>query len=67
MNFSEEMEKLKEIAESFERAPMSVEEALSRFEEGVKLVRSCASWLDKTKRRVTMLAERGSEEGESSL
>ncbi len=57
MAFSEDMERLQAIVDSFERDNLSMEDALSRFEEGVKLVRDCRAYLEETKRRVTILAD----------
>ena len=57
MAFSEDMEKLQAIIDSFERDNLNMEDALSRFEEGVKLIRDCRAYLEETKRRVTTLMD----------
>ncbi|MDL2264443.1 exodeoxyribonuclease VII small subunit [Synergistaceae bacterium OttesenSCG-928-I11] len=57
MAFSEDMERLQTIIDSFERDNLNMEDALSRFEEGVKLIRDCRAYLEETKRRVTILMD----------
>lgn len=57
MTFSEDMERLQAIIDSFERDNLNMEDALSRFEEGVKLIRNCKTYLEETKRRVTILMD----------
>ena len=57
MAFSEDMERLQTIIDSFERDNLNMEDALSRFEEGVKLIRDCRTYLEETKRRVTILMD----------
>lgn len=64
MSFSDDMKALDEIVASFERGGMSVEESLSRFEEGVKLIKQCRAYLDDTKRRVALLVDESSAESE---
>lgn len=57
MSFDDDMKKLDETVAWFEKGGMSVDEALSRFEEGVKLIKQCRAFLDGSKRRVEMLLE----------
>lgn len=63
MSFTEDMQQLDAIARALESGELSVEESLARFEDGVKLIRSCKDYLEKTKRRVTKLSSVGPSEG----
>lgn len=56
MSFSGDMERLRAIIGEFETHDLSMEDSLSLFEEGVRLVKDCREYLDTTKRRVTELS-----------
>ena len=53
--FEQAMKQLEQIVEELESGELSLEKALNRFEEGVKLSRYCAATLDETERKVTLL------------
>lgn len=57
MAFSDDMDRLQAIMDRFERDDLSMEDSLSLFEEGVKLIRECREYLDGAKRKVTMLLD----------
>ena len=56
MSFSGDMERLKAIIGEFETHDLSMEDSLSLFEEGVRLIKDCREYLDSSKRRVTELS-----------
>lgn len=59
MPFGENLARLDEIAKRLESEPMSMDEALAVFEEGVALVKKSEKLLQRAERRVTILAEEG--------
>ena len=59
MPFGENLARLEEIAKRLESEPMSMDEALAVFEEGVALVKKSEKLLQRAERRVTILTEEG--------
>ena len=55
MNFEQSMARLEEIVGLLERGEVPLEEALSLFEEGTKLMRQCSALLDKAEQKVAIL------------
>lgn len=55
--FEESMKRLEEIVRELEGEDLSLEEAIGRFEEGVKLGRVCRELLDKAEKRIKLLVE----------
>lgn len=56
------MTQLEEIVEELEAGDLPLEKALKKFEEGVKVSRSCTQILDETQQKVTLLQGEGGEE-----
>jgi len=54
-SFENAMQKLEEITKELEVGELSLEKALQRFEEGVKLSKFCGEKLEETEKRVTIL------------
>ena len=59
MPFAENLARLDEIAKRLESEPMSMDEALAVFEEGVALVKKSEKLLQRAERKVTILTEEG--------
>ena len=57
MAFEEAMERLEEIVGQLEKGETSLEDALSLFEEGVRLSRFCREKLDEAEKKVEMLLQ----------
>ncbi len=55
LNFEESLNSLENIVQSLESDNLSLDEALSAFEKGVKLSRTCQKALDKAEQKVTIL------------
>jgi exodeoxyribonuclease VII small subunit len=53
--FEGSLKRLEEIVAQLEDNKLALEQSLAIFEEGVKLVRFCASRLDDAERRIEML------------
>ena len=55
LSFEEAMARLEEIVTSMERGEAPLEESLSLFAEGTKLLKQCTTLLDKAEQQVTRL------------
>ena len=55
LSFEQAMERLEEIVIILERGEAPLEESLSLFEEGAKLMKQCSDLLDKAEQKVTKL------------
>lgn len=55
MDFEKKIEKLEKIVDQMEKGDLSLEKALSSFEEGVKLSKECSEELEKAEQKVKML------------
>ena len=56
--FEQALERLEEIVERMEQGDLALEEAMSLFEEGVRLGQSCQKRLDEAERKITVLIEK---------
>ncbi|MCZ6766289.1 MAG: exodeoxyribonuclease VII small subunit [bacterium] len=56
-NFEESMKRLEAIVTELEKGDFSLEESLQRFEEGLKLGKSCKEILEKAEAKVKTLVE----------
>lgn len=55
MKFEESMKELEEIVAKLESGDATLEEALSYFEAGIKLSKSCRKMLDTAEKKVSVL------------
>ncbi len=55
MTIEEQLLKIQEIAAELENGSLGLEEALAKYEEGVRLVRGCASQIDRVQKRITVI------------
>ncbi|MEA1947904.1 MAG: exodeoxyribonuclease VII small subunit [Thermodesulfobacteriota bacterium] len=53
--FEKAMEKLEMIVQQLESGDQPLEDAVKKFEEGVKLSKFCSEKLDETEKRITIL------------
>ena len=53
--FEEALEQLEAIVDQLEGGDLSLEEALKKFEEGIKLSRFCQRKLNETEQKITTL------------
>lgn len=56
LSFEQAMTRLEEIVTSMERGEAPLEESLSLFTEGTKLLKQCTTMLDKAEQQVTKIA-----------
>jgi exodeoxyribonuclease VII small subunit len=59
--FEEALSRLESLVDRLEHGDLALEEALTAFEEGVRLTRRCAAQLEHAERRIDELVEAGGE------
>ena len=57
--FEKSLERIEEIVSKLEDGDMALDDSLSLFEEGSKLIRKCNSLLDEAEQKVTLLSRDG--------
>ncbi len=55
--FEQSMKKLEKIVQELESGDLPLEEAMQKFEEGIKLSRLCSEKLDETEKKITLLMQ----------
>jgi exodeoxyribonuclease VII small subunit len=55
--FEQSMKKLEQIVQELESGDLHLEEAMQKFEEGIKLSKLCSEKLDETEKKVTLLLQ----------
>lgn len=55
-SFEQAMRRLEEIVDALEKGEAPLEESLSLFEEGARLMKQCSDLLDQAEQKVTKLA-----------
>ena len=55
--FEQSMKKLEQIVQELESGDLPLEEAMQKFEEGIKLSKLCSEKLDETEKKVTLLLQ----------
>ncbi len=55
INFEDAMKELEKIAEDLEKGNLSLDESVSKFENGMKLSKKCSDLLDSAEKKITML------------
>lgn len=55
--YEEAIERLEIITSELEKGDLSLEEALTFFEEGIKLVKACSSMLDEAEGKIQVLVK----------
>ena len=61
LNFEDTMKQLEEIASELENGNLTLDESVQKFEEGMKLSKSCSKTLEEAQKRITILLK--NEEG----
>ena len=63
-SFEERLDRLEKLAEKLREGKIPLEEAVTVFEEGMKLARSLEKDLSRVERKVQILSEEPTEDGE---
>ena len=61
LNFEESMQKLEKIAVELEKGDLSLEESLTKFEEGMKLSKQCNEIIENAEKKITILLQKEGE------
>lgn len=61
-NFEASLEKLEAVVNSIEGGNLSLDESIKKFEEGIKLYKSCKDLLSEAEKKITVLTESLNEE-----
>lgn len=60
-NFENQMEKLEQIVAQLEKRDLSLDESVTKFEEGIKISKECNKILEDAEKKITILVN---EDGE---
>ena len=61
IKFEEAMQKLEEIAKELESGTLGLDESVEKFEEGMKLSKTCTKMLTEAEKRINILINNGEE------
>lgn len=59
--FEEAMKQLEVVAAELEKGNLSLDESVSKFEEGMQLSKQCSELLENAEKRITILLKNGEE------
>lgn len=57
-NFEEQMESLETIVKELEKGDLSLEESVTKFEEGIKISKECNKTLEEAEKKITILVSK---------
>ena len=57
ITFEQSMKKLEQIVQELESGDLPLEEAMEKFEKGIKLSSLCSEKLDETEKKITLLLQ----------
>ena len=58
VTFEEAMQELETIANDLEKGNLSLEESVAKFEEGMKLSKTCNDMIEKAEKKITILLQK---------
>lgn len=61
IKFEDALENLEKIANELENGNLSLDEAVSKFEEGMELSKKCNEMLENAEKKITILTKNGEE------
>lgn len=67
MSFEEAMKGLEQIATELEKGDLNLDESVAKFEEGMKLSKTCNEILENAEKRISILIKNGDEVVEESF
>lgn len=66
-SFEEQMEALEEIVEELEKGELSLEDSVSKFEQGIKISKECNKTLEEAEKKITILVNQDGEVKEENF
>ena len=67
MNFEEAMKGLEKIAGEWEKGDLNLDASVAKFEEGMKLSKTCSDILEDAEKRISILIKNGEEVSEEEF
>lgn len=67
IKFEEAIKKLEEISKELESGNLSLDESVSKFEEGMKLSKTCTKMLNEAEKRINILINKDGEISEENF
>lgn len=67
ISFEEAMKGLEQIATELEKGDLNLDESVTKFEEGMKLSKTCSEILEDAEKRISILIKNGEEVVEESF
>ena len=61
VNFEEAIKKLETIANELETGDLSLDDTITKFEEGIKLSNQCTKMLDEAEKKISILIKKDNE------
>ena len=56
-SFEEQMEQLEKIVQELEKGDLSLEDSVSKFEQGIKISKECNKTLEEAEKKITILVK----------
>lgn len=66
-SFEEQMEELEEIVEELEKGELSLEDSVSKFEQGIKISKECNKTLEEAEKKIIILVKQDGEMTEENF
>lgn len=66
-NFEEQMESLENIVQELEKGELSLEDSVTKFEEGIKISKECNKTLEEAEKKITILVSKDGEMKEENF
>lgn len=66
-NFEEQIEQLENIVKDLEKGELSLEDSVSKFEEGIKISKECNKTLEEAEKKITILINQDGEMKEENF
>ncbi len=60
-NFESKMEELEKIVQELEKGDLSLEDSVSKFEEGMKISKECNTLLNNVEKKISIILEKNGE------
>lgn len=66
-SFEEQMEALEKIVGELEKGELNLDDSVAKFEEGIKISKSCNKILEEAEKKITMLVNKDGEISEENF
>lgn len=60
-SFEEQIEQLENIVKELEKGELSLEDSVTKFEEGIKISKECNKMIEKAEKKITILVNQDGE------